>query len=1669
MRKTLTVLLLLLLVGQRAWCDDVKFISCGWDRALEKVYQVEQTANAMPLSAMNMNGDWLGLENGWYYVDQNKSIKTLHIMGDNVHLILKDNTTLTCTGGVKIEEGRGLTIYSQSYGSKQGKLVATQSYDDAAGIGSAKNAEDASGNGIGMGVLVVHGGDISATGNGGGAGIGGGKNRGIGGYITIYGGKIDAKADPGEGSNCKGAAGIGGGFEGHQDGDITIYGGVVTAIGNGTGDDITGAGIGGGNLCTAGNIYIHGGEVNATASGMGAAAIGGGGHAGFRSIVITGGVVHAVARKSSRLGTAIIGTGAGIGAGSNAPDDQRGTITISNGVIMASSIEGAGIGVGKKTNGCTVNISGGMIVAMSERGAGIGSGNQGHGGTVNITGGQIMAVSTRDGAGIGGGNSGDGGTVVISGGVVAATGGFKNFNWFRDHGYTTAAASSNVKYGVGLDVVANFVLSMVLNGDYYGAGIGGGDGGKGGNVTITGGLVTAESGHQGAPGIGAGRKGGDNGSLHLGSDVLVCTGHSDRDCNYVTDNLVGHCQSDRYVFVSNSTVLFSAYDSHEDDLNYLGGKTMDAIFIHRKFYKGGQWNTLCAPFNVSNLEGTPLEGARLFRFDFGSELDKGTLRINLRECGENERYIEAGRPYFFKWNKPDDYDSNRDAYDIQDPVFPDVKIINDVIKEERITGTTVDISAFGAWDYVPFPETDDRHIVLRGDTLPAPATRGLESLAFQCDFLTHGTLKYGTEVGCYQHVVLMENGEMPEGLFNVQYVDHEWDASNKTLKTVYKKTPYIHGVIQYPNADAVETVSDSKWYLVDGDVLRKRLDVTGIAYLIIRDNATLTVTEGIRLEKNGELYIYTQSEDGGNLNGKLVVNQSVEGAAGIGGSMNQGLGRLVVQGGDISVKGGKYGAGIGTGMLQKIARTYPEIYQGTMEVYGGTINVEAGQYAAGIGGGRGMNNTGIKGLNYRQYGGTVTTTGSEMAAGLGGGGSYETVLPNYTRCGGSTGSVRIYGGTLTAQGGYRAAGIGSGNSGLEFWKKVNRPEDGNEIIIEGGTVTATGGPYGAGIGGGDNVPGCRISITGGTVRAKGGKYAAAIGGGNDALGGDIVVGGGTIEATAGDECRARDSKCGSAIGSGDDQRLKDNGEGNRLTLNSQDGIFVKVTAGDSKDHIERIFTAGERIDACHWRNFVRVEVCRHDDAEARIYSILPAWPDYHSYTCQYCGELFQEVHQFENGVCVCGKKKEGPTTTHNISIYTAKDATSGQYDNGLELHIADGRPFSFPSSTGEGDLTFMGWLKLEPGQAVPADYEMRDDEFMQLIKPHESVATEDMNICARYRYHYNDVWEWAADYQSAKVTVTWSNGTTNVFNVSSDNIYHESILPTEGSEGYNHYVATYAYQKAEGVVYNFSDMVDVPNLITLIDTEENNETLDNCNGLTVGGVMLQGRRFFKNDTWNTLCLPFSLSTIEGTPLEGADVRTLESSSYDGTTSTLTLNFSESGLQAVEAGKPYIVKWQKAADYVNDDEHNVVNPLFANVTINNVLNQVEQQVVHFVGFYSPVNLQADDRTVLYMGSDNKLYWPAASFPVNACRAIFRLQNGLEADLVTQGNGAPRIMMSFGDSEATSVSDAFGISRDASAGATGWYTLNGTKVAEGDDAAGRLPKGVYIHNGKKVVVR
>ncbi len=74
---------------------------------------------------------------------------------------------------------------------------------------------------------------------------------------------------------------------------------------------------------------------------------------------------------------------------------------------------GAGIGGGDYGNGSNITITGGIVEATSENGAGIGGGLSGNGSNIRISGGEVTARSEQ-GAGIGDGYSGSGSDIYFT-------------------------------------------------------------------------------------------------------------------------------------------------------------------------------------------------------------------------------------------------------------------------------------------------------------------------------------------------------------------------------------------------------------------------------------------------------------------------------------------------------------------------------------------------------------------------------------------------------------------------------------------------------------------------------------------------------------------------------------------------------------------------------------------------------------------------------------------------------------------------------------------------------------------------------------------------------------------------------------------------------------------------------------------------------------------------------------------------------------------------------------------------------------------------------------------------------------------------------------------------------------------------------------------------------
>ncbi len=192
---------------------------------------------------------------------------------------------------------------------------------------------------------------------------------------------------------------------------------------------------------------------------------------------------------------------------------------------------------------------------------------------------------------------------------------------------------------------------------------------------------------------------------------------------------------------------------------------------------------------------------------------------------------------------------------------------------------------------------------------------------------------------------------------------------------------------------------------------------------------------------------------------------------------------------------------------------------------------------------------------------------------------------------------------------------------------------------------------------------------------------------------------------------------------------------------------------------------------------------------------------------------------------------------------------------------------------------------------------------------------------------------------------------------------------------------------------------------------------------TTGNVVIT--RFFNNDGWYSLCLPFSL-TAEQTAEKFAQVAefsTLEDNTYKFTT-----------VDAIEAGKPYIVKVDAY----------IANPKFTNVTI--APGVTADNSGAFVGVLQPTEVKDGD---LAIGSGTTVN-PMNAGVIKPFRAYFP-QNST--------SGAKAMRFTVDDGEATVVQspiEAEGYKLKAK----GTFNLAGQKVNENY-------RGIVIKNGKKLM--
>lgn len=264
--------------------------------------------------------------------------------------------------------------------------------------------------------------------------------------------------------------------------------------------------------------------------------------------------------------------------------------------------------------------------------------------------------------------------------------------------------------------------------------------------------------------------------------------------------------------------------------------------------------------------------------------------------------------------------------------------------------------------------------------------------------------------------------------------------------------------------------------------------------------------------------------------------------------------------------------------------------------------------------------------------------------------------------------------------------------------------------------------------------------------------------------------------------------------------------------------------------------------------------------------------------------------------------------------------------------------------------------------------------------------------------------------------------------------------------------ASFVMTSGSEVVY-ISKIEIIPNKIdetTAITLDENSES-NTIEAKT--GVNVTLKRSMVANEWNTICLPFGLTSEQITTVFGVGVKVAQ---LDDTNSTgATLKFVDMTDTGMEASVPYLIKPIIAAP-ADGYKFEGVEIKAAAVTPTKVKTNGN---LYFNGIYNMVDITKNVTEVLddtyyaaFLGADNKIYKAKANGnKTKGFRAYFAIPNGASAS-------ALRVVI---DGKATSIKN---IDSEVVESNAPVYNLQGQRV-DGNN----LTPGIYVKAGKKFVVK
>ena len=223
--------------------------------------------------------------------------------------------------------------------------------------------------------------------------------------------------------------------------------------------------------------------------------------------------------------------------------------------------------------------------------------------------------------------------------------------------------------------------------------------------------------------------------------------------------------------------------------------------------------------------------------------------------------------------------------------------------------------------------------------------------------------------------------------------------------------------------------------------------------------------------------------------------------------------------------------------------------------------------------------------------------------------------------------------------------------------------------------------------------------------------------------------------------------------------------------------------------------------------------------------------------------------------------------------------------------------------------------------------------------------------------------------------------------------------------------------------------------ITLDENVDNSATIAEYDGKTCD---VRLKRSIIKGMYNTLSLPFDVDrqTFEETFGEDAELATLNGSHLEG--DDVIFEFEKVNEYGIFAGWPYLI-------YVKND---VKDPSFTGVTISSQEMTIKTAQAEFIPAINPTPLDNGNQNVLFLGTNNALYYPEISGGnIRGMRAYFNLKEyGMRAKAIIRMIETPTGVRTIDEQPKDNT----------------FYDLQGRKVSH-------PTKGIYIVNGKKVLIR